>query len=161
MGPRSQEQLRRRWTRRLEPVVAVLTLVTACLSGGCTSARNTLGTNAAACVQALPVAARAVHHRGSFDGVILVDEGRLGQPDQTALRAVLDQRAGRRVTTVCLVSYSGEFRLSQVDLPTGSAPPGGTGHYAIVVVSPRGVQLLATFVLSTQPLGFRHNHLGP
>lgn len=140
-------------------VVVVCSLVTA----ACTSARNTLGTSSSSCVDALPVAATAVGGRGSFAGVRLVNVTKLDRkvPAVTpTLRTLLQERAGRQLGNVCVVAYTGSFTLDQVQDPLGTAPAGGTGRYAIVVVQFPGNELLATFVRATEPFSFRHGGLG-
>ena len=138
-------------------VLVALALGTATLAG-CTSARNTLGTNSSVCYKALAVAEDAVHSRGQFAGVRLESVSSLSR--DPGARAELTQRAGGSLRTVCLVSYRGEFRLDQVQRPAGRTPPGGVGHFAIVAVSlPRNV-LLATIVLEHEPVRFRHYEFG-
>jgi hypothetical protein len=121
---------------------------------GCTSARDTLGTNASICFEALPVAGDAVHHHGTFTGVRLVSLTSVGA--DTHLRAHLAARAGKAVHDVCVVSYRGTFRVDGVERPLGRPPAGGVGHYAIVIVSNPQDHLLGTVVRLTQPLRFGH-----
>ncbi len=130
-------------------------VVAGALLGACTSPRNALGTNASPCYQALPEAAAAVHHRGTLQGVRLVDVRRLPQNDR--LRAVLAGRGGSTVKTVCAFSYRGSYRLDQVQRPLGHQPTGGSAPYAVVLVSMPQNSLVATFVLAHQPFRFRHN----
>jgi len=125
---------------------------------GCTSARNTLGTNSSVCYRALAVAEDAVHSKGQFAGVRLLALSSLSRTSR--VRAVLTSRAGGSLQSVCLVSYRGEFRLDQVQRPAGLPPSGGVGHFAIVAVSvPRNV-LLATVLLEREPVRFRHYEFG-
>jgi hypothetical protein len=130
-------------------------VVAGALCGACTSPRNALGTNASPCYQALPVAAAAVHHRGTLQGVRLVDVERL--PENDRLRAVLSKGGGSTIKTVCAFSYRGSYRLDQVQRPLGRQPTGGSAPYAVVLVSMPHNALLATFVLAHQPFRFRHN----
>jgi len=132
-------------------------LVVAAILGACTSPRDALGTNASPCYQALPVAAAAVHHRGTFQGVRLIDAQRLGSRDQ--LRAVVSLLAGHRVRNVCAFSYRGAYSFGQVERPLGHQPPGSSAPYAVVLVATPQNTLLATFVLEHQPFRFRHNLL--
>lgn len=142
--------------RRRAIALVLLALATGPVSvlGGCTSVRNTLGTNASPCFRALAVAKEAVHDRGTFTGVHLVSSKTLAQ--DAHLEDVLSARAGMTVKTVCVVSYRGSFRLDQVERPFDHVPRGGVGRYAIVVVSEPQNRLLGTAVRSRQPLRFGH-----
>ena len=138
---------------------AALATVVAVVAGGavlgaCTSPRNALGTTANQCYQALPVAADAVHERGSLQGVMIIDARKLSPTSR--LRSVLAVQANSPVRTVCAFSYRGVYRTDQVERPLGRGPAGSTGTYAVVMVSSPQNQLLATFVLDHQPLRFRH-----
>ncbi|HXQ74914.1 MAG TPA: hypothetical protein VN791_00360 [Acidimicrobiales bacterium] len=135
-------------------VVLALCSLVATVSAGCTSARNTLGTNASPCFEALAIGEDAVHGRGSFAGVRPVSLTALGA--DVHLRAELSRRFGTRVHGVCVVSYKGTFTVDQVERPLGPAPPGGLGHYAIVIVSEPQNELVGTVVRLTQPLRFGH-----
>jgi len=139
--------------------IAAITLGTAGLSG-CAAPRNTLGTNSSPCFRALALAEDAVHDRGAFAGVRLIAYSTLAK-QHPRLEAALRARSSTRLHNVCLVSYRGTFRPSQVKRPAGKAPPSGVGHFAIVVVSTPQNQLLATFVLEKEPVRFRHLALGP
>jgi hypothetical protein len=121
----------------------------------CTTPRDALGTNASPCFQSLPVAADAVHERGTLHGVRLIDAKTLAS--HALLRSVLSVQAGAPVGTVCAFSYQGSYTLAQVQKPLGAAPAGGTGQYAVVLVSMPQNELLATFVLAHEPFRFRHN----
>jgi hypothetical protein len=141
-------------SRRVALTVLAAGLSMAMALSGCTSARDTLGTNASTCFEALAVAGNAVHHRGLFTGVRLVSLDSVGA--DTHLRAHLAARAGKAVHDVCVVSYRGTFREDQVERPFGLPPAGGVGHYAIVIVSKPQNHLLGTIVRLTQPLRFGH-----
>jgi hypothetical protein len=54
------------------------------------------------------------------------------------------------------VSYRGLFDVNHVEKPLGPSPPGGLGHYAIVIVSTPQNHLVGTVVRLTQPLRFEH-----
>ncbi len=138
-------------------VVSVFALGLSWLSG-CTSARDTLGTNSSPCFHALALAADAVHDRGKFAGVRLVSDSGLGK--MRHVEPVVKARSTTRLHNVCLVAYRGDFRLSQVMRPAGKMPSSGVGHFAIVVVSTPQNKLLATFVLANEPVRFRHLALG-
>lgn len=150
---------RRAATKATAPLVLAATVAVAVL-GGCTSARNDLGTNAGPCFRALPAAASAVHGRGHFGGVLLVKASSLDTDRERHIRDELSARAGHQVSTVCLVEYVGSFTQRQVRKPIGKAPPRGTGRYAIAVVDMPDASLLATFVTDRQPMRFRHNRVG-
>jgi hypothetical protein len=137
--------------------VSVLALGVSWLSG-CTSARDTLGTNSSPCFHALALAADAVHDRGKFAGVRLVSASGLGKLRD--VEPVVKARSTTRLHSVCLVAYRGDFRLSQVRRPAGKMPSSGVGHFAVVVVSTPQNELLATFVLEKEPVRFRHLALG-
>ncbi|HXX90433.1 MAG TPA: hypothetical protein VEI83_09450 [Acidimicrobiales bacterium] len=143
----------RKW-RGLVALWAVGALVAGVGAGACTSARNALGTNASPCFQALPIAADAVHERGSFQGVRLVDASTLASYPR--LRDVLTVRAGAPLGSVCAFAYQGSFTTAQVDKPLGR-PATGTGRYAVVIVSTPENDLLATVVLDRIPFRFRHS----
>jgi hypothetical protein len=140
-------------------VTAAIVAGTAGLSG-CAAPRNTLGTNSSPCFRALALAEDAVHDRGAFAGVRLVAYSTIAK-QHPRLKAALAARSSTRLHNVCLVSYRGTFRPSQVSRPAGTAPPSGVGHFAIVVVSTPQNQLLATFVLEKEPVRFRHLASGP
>jgi hypothetical protein len=128
------------------------------LVAGCTSARDTLGTNSSPCFKALALAADAVHDRGVFTGVRLVSESMLKKIPR--VDGVLSSRSSTRLRNVCVVAYRGTYLSSQVERPAGRVPPSGVGHFAIVVVSTPQNVLLATFVLEKEPVRFRHLTLG-
>jgi hypothetical protein len=121
---------------------------------GCTSARDTLGTNASPCFEALAVGEDAVHARGTFAGVHLISLTSFGK--DAHMVSILSARAGSKVHDVCVVSYRGTFRVDQVKSALGPPPAGGVGHYAIVIVSKPQNRLLGTVVRLTQPLRFGH-----
>jgi hypothetical protein len=121
---------------------------------GCTSARDTLGTNSSSCYEALVIAADAVHHKGTFAGVRLLSFTKFGS--DADMQTILSARAGTTVHDVCAVSYKGTFTMDQVERPLGPAPPGGVGHYAIIIVSKPQNHLLGTVLRLTQPLRFGH-----
>jgi hypothetical protein len=121
---------------------------------GCTSARDTLGTSASTCFEAIATAGTAVHHRGTFAGVRLVSFNQFGT--DVRLRDEFVALFGKNVHDVCVVSYRGTFTVGQVEHPLGPAPDGGVGHFAIVVVSKPQNRLLGTVIRATQPLRFGH-----
>ena len=144
---------RRRWRSM---VAAVVALAGVTLAGGCTSARNGLGTNASPCFLSLPIAADAVHERGSLQGVRLIDAAAIAASPR--LRDVLSARVGTPIATVCAFSYRGSFTPADVEQPFGVTPPGtGPWPYAVVLVSSPGNVLLGTAVLEHEPMRFRHN----
>jgi hypothetical protein len=148
---------RQSWFGRVGIAVAVA-LGSSWLSG-CTSARDTLGTNSSPCFHALALAADAVHDRGVFTGVRLVSDTTLAKLHR--VEAVLKRRSSTPLHNVCLVAYKGDYRPGQVERMAGKVPASGVGHFAIVVVSTPQNDLLATFVLEKEPVRFRHLALGP
>jgi hypothetical protein len=142
----------RAWRRFV--VGAVVGAAVATGAAGCTSARDTLGTNSSPCFRALALAADAVHERGTFSGVRLVSASMLVRFH--LLDRVLAERSSARLHNVCLVSYRGSFRPDQVQRPAGKVPASGVGHFAIAVVSTPQNVLLATVVLEHQPVRFLH-----
>ncbi|HLN40955.1 MAG TPA: hypothetical protein VK215_00775 [Acidimicrobiales bacterium] len=125
---------------------------------GCTSARDTLGTNSSPCFRALALGEDAVHDRGVFVGVRLVSAATLKKIPR--VDGVLSQRSSTPLHNVCAVGYRGTFRSTQVERPAGRVSASGVGHFAIVVVSTPQNVLLATFVLEKEPVRFRHLALG-
>jgi hypothetical protein len=134
--------------------MVILALISSATLFGCTSARDTLGTNASPCFDALVIAANAVHHTGSFAGVHLLSFTKIGS--DAHIQSVLSARAGSKVRDVCVVSYKGTFRFDHVERPLGKPPAGGVGRYAIIIVSQPQNHLLGTVVRATQPLRFGH-----
>jgi hypothetical protein len=145
-----------RFTGRLMSIVVVALGLSALT--GCTSARDTLGTNSSPCFSALALAKDAVHGHGMFAGVRLVSESSLVKLHH--VDAVIKQRSTTRLRNVCLVAYRGDFRPSQVMRAAGKVPASGVGHFAVVVISTPQNKLLATFVLEKEPVRFRHLALG-
>jgi hypothetical protein len=139
---------------RKRATTMIVSLAFAATLFGCTSARDTLGTNASPCFESLVIAANAVHHTGSFTGVHLLSFSKIGS--DAHIQSVLSARAGSTVHDVCVVSYKGTFRVDDVERPLGQPPAGGVGHYAIVIVSRPQNHLLGTVVRATQPLRFGH-----
>jgi hypothetical protein len=135
-------------------VTFTICVLVAMVVAGCTSARDTLGTNASSCFEALPVAHTAVHGRGTFAGVRLVSLSSFSA--DVHLQQYLAEGTEARVHDVCVVSYRGTFATHEVEKPLGPAPPGGVGHYAIVIVSKPQGHLVGTVVRLTQPLRFGH-----
>lgn len=144
----------RRGRRRRGAVTLTVGVLLAVVLAGCTSARDTLGTNASQCFEALPVAHDAVHGRGTFAGVRLVSLSSFS--GDVRLQPYLSERTAAKVHAVCVISYRGTFTTGDVEKPLGLPPPGGVGHYAIVVVSKPQGRLVGTVVRLTQPLRFGH-----
>jgi hypothetical protein len=142
------------------PAVAVVLVVGLAVASitGCTSARDTLGTNSSPCFRALAIARSAVHDRGTYAGVRIETEASLSKLER--VRAELAGRSTTPLHNLCVVSYRGTFRPEQVQRPAGRLPASGTGHFAIVVISTPQNDLLATFVLEHEPVRFRHVALG-
>lgn len=138
--------------RRGRVVLLVVALVVTL--GGCTAARNTLGTNSSPCFDALAVAETAVHHHGSFAGVRLISLASFGRAVHLGADILAD--AGPGVHDVCAVSYRGTFTVGKVARPLGPPPKGGVGHYAVVVVAKPQNRLVGTVVRLKEPLRFEH-----
>jgi hypothetical protein len=157
--PHGHHGPRRRWLAR--PLALVLAIAaTATGVAACGAGRNILGTSTSPCFLALPVARQAVEGRGSFDGVRLVNVAMLTARSDRGLRDLLDTLPIPSSHEVCLVAYTGTYRVDQVELPFGPVPPSGVGRYAIAVVTiPKSV-LLGTFLVRREPLSFKHEHLG-
>jgi hypothetical protein len=148
-----------RFPGRVRVALASLAAVAAFgVVSGCTAARDTLGTNSSPCYRALAIAKDAVHDHGTFAGVRLETVAAL-----KALKhvdALLKARATSPLHNVCVVSYKGSFRTTEVSRPAGRTPASGVGHFAIVVISTPQNKLLATFVLEKEPVRFAHIALG-
>ncbi len=130
---------------KLVAFVAVVTVTG--LLGGCTAARNGLGTHDSACFRVYPRAVAAVHGHGRFAGerylpprALIIELHGVVVPD--ALQDV------SRVAT-CLVAFTGRFTVS--DVKQGWAPFATAGRIAIVIVRQHDLVLLATVVLNRIP----------
>ena len=140
--------------RRHRAMALVMMCVLVLTLARCTSARDTLGTTASPCFEALAIGADAVHDNGSFAGVHLLTLSTAAH--DLHMQRTLLARFGPSVHNVCVVSYRGTFDVAHVARPLGPPPPGGVGHYAIVIVSKPQNQLLGTVIRETQPLRFGH-----
>ena len=98
--------------------VAVMTVTG--LLGGCTAARNGLGTHDSACFRVYPEAVAAVHRHGHFAGERYLAPRALiiGLHDVVVPDALQD---ASRVAT-CLVAFTGRFTVT--DVSSGWAPSG-------------------------------------
>jgi len=130
---------------KLVALAAVVTLTG--LVGGCTTARNGLGTHDSACFRVYPEASAAVHGHGRFAGerylpprALIIELHGVVVPDAL-------QDASRVAT--CLVAFTGRFTVS--DVAQGWAPFATAGRMAIVIVRQRDLVLLATVVLNRIP----------
>ncbi len=112
---------RRKELRLSKPVAALCALVVlAGTLGGCTSARNGLGTHDSACFRVLPEALAAVHRHGHLVGERYLPPRALilNLPNAVAPDALQD---ASKVAT-CLVAFTGHFKASAVE--RGWAPSG-------------------------------------
>jgi hypothetical protein len=134
-------------------VVTILMALGGTLSG-CTSARISLGTSASPCFDDLAIAESAVHRSGTFAGVRQVSLDEISADSH--LRAALAP-LGKTVHDVCVVAFRGTFAVEHVERPLGPPPPGGVGHFAIVIVAKPQNRLVGTVVRSTEPLRFGHS----
>ncbi len=98
-----------------------------------------------ACYRAIPAAKSALHDtHAALIGVhrIAVDKVR----DRLPVSARTEM-AAENDTEVCALAFKGQFAAGQVDL----APPTEQGEYAIVLVSSRHLNLVASVVLPDLP----------
>lgn len=125
-------------------VLAALVAGTGCSRPGLPTLSNG---SVSACYRAIPAASAAVHdpkarllgvHRIPADAVV----ARLPRADRTSV----DQD-----TTVCAVAWKGDFMAGQVT----DAQSGISGNYAIVLVTSRGLKVVASFVLNQIPKRLR------
>jgi hypothetical protein len=123
-------------------VVAVLLAGAVASLASCTP-RNALGTGSMACIQAIPVAAAEVHHKGRPEGVRRVTA------DTLATRIPEVAPLGKQ--TLCLVAFSDDFKPG--DVPHAKVQQ--AGRYALVVVDSHE-RVVVSFVLDRLPLRFRH-----
>jgi hypothetical protein len=113
---------------------------------GCGTPRPGLSNGSvSACYRAIPAARAAVHDKqASLLGVHRIPadrvRGQLSPEAQTTLSHDDD-------TSVCAVAFKGTFSPGQVAL----APEDETGHYALVLVTSRHLQVLAAAVLDQLP----------
>lgn len=137
----------------LRTALSAFCLVAMAALAGCTSPRNTLGTNSSPCYKAIPVAAGAVGHHGTFVGIRLLSSRQVST--KSRLDQLLDARApGEK--NVCVAAYHGTFRQDEVERPFGNGPASGSGPIALVVVSSPQNRLIGTIVLARVPLPLRH-----
>lgn len=156
--PRVAAPGRPRWRRRAgAATVCLVVLSLPVFCGGCTGARNDLGTTSSQCFRAIPVARAAVHGRGSYAGTVLVSVASLRTTSRLRLVA---SHAGPNVRALCLVAYKGTYHLEDVTGDVGTAPAGGVGTYAVAVVSSPGNLLLGTVIFRNVPVRFRHVSAG-
>lgn len=127
--------------------MAVLALAVAAASG-CSNAPGVSNGSVSACFRAIPVGRAALHEKSArLIGVHRIPADRV----RAHLPAVVEKKlAAEDDTVVCAMAFSGKFAAGQVKL----APPNETGHYALVVVSSRKLDLLGAFVLSDLPRTF-------
>jgi hypothetical protein len=156
-GQRPGRRRRAGWRPALLALLASIAVIGAL--GGCSAGRGVLGTSTSPCFIALPLAKHAVHGRGSWTGVRIVDPATLTRNEQ-GLHRLLDRLHVRPGQNVCLVEYVGRFTPGQVERPIGPHLV-GVARYAIAVVTTRKPRLLGTVLLRHEPLTFRHSHLGP
>jgi putative heme transporter len=143
----------RRWRRGPLVLIAAAVVASVALTS-CTAGHASLGTGSSPCYLALPKAAAAVHHRGTLVGVRLVPPSELDPHRSTRLE--LQHRYGGPLKDTCLVAYRGKFTSSSVERPI---KPGRSGTYAVAVLTTSGNRLLATFVLTHEPLRFGHTRI--
>ena len=116
-------------------------------AGGCTAARNTLGTSASQCFRALPAANDAVHDRGQLVGVRYLKAGSLDKEARHSrrLREMIASTHGR---PACIVAFAGSY-------PRGSVKGSITrrsGRYAVLVLDASSGALQFAIVVDRLPL---------
>lgn len=97
------------------------------------------------CYRAIPAARTAINDRhASLVSIhrISVDKVMDHIPPSAQQAVHLDNSSA-----VCVLAFKGTFAAGQVQL----APPGATGDYAVVIVSSRHLNVLATVVLDHLP----------
>lgn len=123
---------------------------------GCTSARDTLGTNSSPCFKALAVASGAVEHRGKLLGIRLLRATQVsGHP---RLDALVASRAPHQ-KELCVAAFEDSYRPDQVKRFFGTPPTSASAKVAVAVVSFPQNQLVGTILLQRVPLPFRHEVL--
>ena len=129
-------------------LVAFVTIVMLTgMLGGCTAARNGLGTRDSACFRVYPEARAAVHGHGRFAGERYLPPRALIIELHDVVVPIALKDASRVAT--CLVAFTGRFTTSNVE--KGWSPSGTAGRIAIVVVRQHNLELLATVVLGRVP----------
>lgn len=115
---------------------------------GCGSAPRVTNGSVSVCYRAIPVGRSALHDRSAkLIGVhrVPVDTVRSHLP-----AASQAQLAAEDDTTVCEMSFRGQFKAGQVDM----APAGQAGPYALVLVSSKHLHLVDSVVLKELPRAF-------
>jgi hypothetical protein len=137
-------------TTRLRSAAAVATVAVGLgLAGaGCSKPDlSGLTGSVSACYRAIPVATQAVHDpKARLLGVHRVPAGKV-----VVHLPVADQTMVQGDAVVCAVAFKGPFTAGQVDKARSS----DQGPYAVVLVSSRRLQLVASFVLTTLPKRFQ------
>ena len=160
--------------------VAVLVAVggVAAVGTSCATVRNGLGTSSSVCFRAIPAGRSALGKSTSVDlatgttpappkAPAFVGVRTATQKDINAFgkrhnsyEAVLAQRNGGPVKSICLVAFKGTFDPSSLEGLLGTVPPEGHRNYAVVVVSEPSNKVLATFLRSKEPISFTHYAVG-
>jgi hypothetical protein len=100
------------------------------------------------CYRAIPVGRSAVHDaKATLVGVHRVPADRVRPHLPPAAQQEL---TAENDTAVCAMEFKGHFAPGQVDL----APAGESGNYALILVTSKQLQLLASAVLHNPPKGF-------
>ena len=136
-----------RRTRAAAATVAVLvagTVGTACSRPPVPTLSNG---SVSACYRAIPTASGALHEpKAKLLGVHRIAADKVVAHLPPADRGNVDQD-----TTVCAVAWQGTFAAGQVTQANASS----TGNYAIVLVTSRHLQVLASYVLQSIPKRLR------
>ena len=115
---------------------------------GCTATPGLSNGSVSVCYRAIPAARSAIHDdRAKLIGVhrVPVDRVRSQLPPAAQFELAADDD-----TSVCAMAFKGTFQAGQVDL----APPDQSGGYALVLVSSKKLDLVATVVLLHLPHAF-------
>lgn len=139
---------------RVRALLACAAIVVGALGlGGCAAPREDLGTVASGCFVDLALASHAVHDRGGLRGMRLVSVASLRRHAPLLFDAA--EVEGRRFTQVCLVAFGGHFVARHVERPIGAR----RADLAVVELGYPGRRLLATLLVTRQPLPFGHYHV--
>ncbi|MDE3202734.1 MAG: hypothetical protein KGQ66_00765 [Acidobacteriota bacterium] len=131
--------------RRPKHVVLAASLL---LLGACSNTPGVSNGSVSVCFRAIPVGRSAIHaHHASLIGVhrVPVDAVRRHLPP-----AAQAQLTAENDTSVCVMAFRGDFTSADVEL----APPGRSGHYALLLVTSRQLKLIASVVLESLPRAF-------
>ena len=125
-----------------------LALAAVLTTTGCNATPGISNGSVSVCYRAIPDARTAIHDdKAKLIGVhrVPVDAVRSHLPAAAQFELAADDD-----TSVCAMAFKGAFKAGQVDL----APQGQSGDYALVLVSSKKLQLVASVVLVHLPHAF-------